>query len=247
MDKLERHIKKKLEERKISPSNEAWQQIESSLETQTKKISRRTYWYAIAASLIGLLIISVAYFNSQDANKPVIEIVDVENSKDNNPKRIKQTKIVVTNKEEKNYQVDKKSNEVNTETILIKEKPIKNDKGLAVVEPLSQEEKPVKDSFVSKKAEDLIIDKKVEEVLATVISLESMANQVTEAEIDSLLWSAQQEVLKERLFQQDGKVDAMALLNEVETELDQSFRNKIFKKLKQGFFKARTAVADRNN
>ncbi|WP_350292902.1 hypothetical protein [uncultured Croceitalea sp.] len=247
MDKLERHIKRKLEERKISPSNEAWQQIEASLGTQSKKTRKGTYWYAIAASLVGLLIISIVYFNAQDANKPGIEIVDVENIEDGNPKSIEQTKIVVEKEEENGFQVDKKNNIVNSNTNFIEEEVIKKDKGLVIVEPLSQQEKAVKDNVVITNAEDLIIDKKVEEVLATVISLESMTDQVTEAEIDSLLRSAQQEVLKERLFQQDGKVDAMALLNEVETELDQSFRNKIFEKLKQGFFKARTAVADRNN
>jgi len=39
----------------------------------------------------------------------------------------------------------------------------------------------------------------------------------------------------------------MALLTEVEGELDQSFRDQIFEKLKSGFLKVRTAVADRNN
>jgi len=49
------------------------------------------------------------------------------------------------------------------------------------------------------------------------------------------------------VFQDNGKVDAMALLIEVEDEIDQSFRDRIFKKLKDGLFKARTAIANRNN
>jgi len=36
-------------------------------------------------------------------------------------------------------------------------------------------------------------------------------------------------------------------LNEVEGELDISFREQIFESLKTGFLKVRTAVADRNN
>ena len=42
-------------------------------------------------------------------------------------------------------------------------------------------------------------------------------------------------------------VDAMALLAEAETEMDQTFREQLFIKLKNGFNKVRTAVADRNN
>ncbi|GMN10557.1 hypothetical protein MTsPCn9_24670 [Croceitalea sp. MTPC9] len=243
MEKLEKHIKEKLEERKISPSNEAWQQIESSLGAQAEKKRKGTYWYAIAASIVGLLVISVMYFNNQKA----IEIVDIENTQENDLKSIEKAGVIESSKKENIPQVDKETHVVNSETNFVKEKAIKDEKRLIAAIPKSKEKSTLKDSFVTTKAENLIIDKKVEEVLATVINLESTANQVTDAEIDSLLRTAQQEVLKERLFQEDGKVDATALLNEVETEIDQSFRNKIFEKLKQGFIKARTAVADRNN
>ena len=84
-------------------------------------------------------------------------------------------------------------------------------------------------------------------MLATVLNLESESNQVTDVEVDSLLRAAQFDILKEKVFQDNGKVDAMALLVEVEDEIDQSFREKIFKKLKDGLFKARTAIANRNN
>ena len=53
--------------------------------------------------------------------------------------------------------------------------------------------------------------------------------------------------MNERLFKADNTVDAVALLNEVEVELDQSFRDQIFDRLKTGFMKVRTALADRNN
>jgi len=65
---------------------------------------------------------------------------------------------------------------------------------------------------------------------------------LTNAEVDDLLRSAQEEILREKLFSQNGSVDAMAL----QDELDQSFRDQIFESLKTGFLKVRTAVADRN-
>ena len=78
--------------------------------------------------------------------------------------------------------------------------------------------------------------------------LEDMANaEITDAEIDSLLRAAQQELFTDKILNSEGKVDAMALLTEVEEELDDSFRDQIFEALKQGYLKVRTAVADRNN
>ena len=74
-----------------------------------------------------------------------------------------------------------------------------------------------------------------------------LSTEVTDAEVDSLLHKAQEDILRQRLFNRDNTVDAMALLTEVEEELDQSFRDQIFQSLKAGFLKVRTAVADRNN
>ena len=70
---------------------------------------------------------------------------------------------------------------------------------------------------------------------------------ITDAEVDSLLKRAQDEILRDKLFNTDKSVDALALLTEVEGELDQSFRDQIFNSLKASFIKVRTAVADRNN
>ena len=246
MEKLEKHIKEKLEARKITPSEAAWEKVASSLETEDKMNTKGVYWYAIAASLIGLLISAVVYFNAESETEQTNTIVEVEQTQKNPPKEIEQTLIVETSTEEENLPIAKEVHRVNPKIDLIVENSIKEEKDLALVKASTKEHKAVQEGFVDTKAEALIIDKKVEEVLATVLDLETMENEVTDAEIDSLLRNAQQEVLKERLFQQNGKVDAMALLTEVEDELNESFRDKIFKKLKEGLFKARTAVAQRN-
>ncbi|UWX54196.1 hypothetical protein NYZ99_14555 [Maribacter litopenaei] len=91
-----------------------------------------------------------------------------------------------------------------------------------------------------------ILDAKIAEVIAKVDIIE-LNGKVSDAEVDSLLLNAQKEILREKLFNMDKSVNAMALLSEVEEELDQSFRDQIFETLKTGFLKVRTAVADRNN
>ena len=94
---------------------------------------------------------------------------------------------------------------------------------------------------------DLDITNKLEEVLAQVNTMEDNSIAVSDEEIDSLLMAAQKELLAGKAFEENGKVDAMALLNEVELELYDDERNPLFIRLKEGFFRLRTAVADRNN
>ena len=90
------------------------------------------------------------------------------------------------------------------------------------------------------------IQTKIAEIVTQVEGLEIQHNEVSDAEIDSLLRNAQRELLAENLFNNDRSVNAEALLADVENELDQSFRDRIFDALKDGYLKVRTAVADRD-
>jgi predicted DNA binding CopG/RHH family protein len=247
MEKLEKHIKEKLEERKISPSAAAWESVEASLEPEKKR--KGTYWYAIAASVIGLLIVSIIFFNSQDKGVPSPEIVDVEKeSRVNEIEKVNNPVVVETiSSEEKINLLQQEKDLSKVKKHSFKENVVEQNTAIVRAEVTPEKREFIQDSFVPTKSQDFMINQKVNEVLATVINLESEAIQVTDAEVDSLLRQAQNEILKEKIFDNIGKVDAMALLTEVEDELDQSFRDKIFTKLKEGLFKARTAVADRNN
>jgi hypothetical protein len=115
------------------------------------------------------------------------------------------------------------------------------DVAVAVVENVSSGQ-----SAFKLKVSDEIINSKVADIVAQIDVLEQYS-AVTDAEVDSLLKRAQDEILRDKIFNKDKTVDALALLTEVEEELDQSFRDQIFNSLKAGFIKVRTAVADRNN
>ncbi|MGB5429981.1 hypothetical protein, partial [Eudoraea sp.] len=91
------------------------------------------------------------------------------------------------------------------------------------------------------------IDTKIAEVLAIVNALEVNDKELTDMEVDSLLRQAQKQILTHKLLNSDNTVNPSALLSQVEEELDQSFRDQIFKKLKSGYNKVRTAVAVRND
>nr|WP_299000432.1 hypothetical protein [uncultured Allomuricauda sp.] len=237
MEKFEKHIKEKLETRKINPSANAWEKISHELSTIQKPKRKRKYGYAIAAGFIGLLIaFGILLFNNEP-NQNTLPLAEEDSlpkeqlKKERSPEFKAQQMEVAKSPEE--TPKEPKYTLVNPVVIEIQE-----------TEQINR--MPLKDSAVAI-SED-VINTKVNEVMNQVTLLEDMANaEITDAEVDSLLRAAQREILTDGLLNPEGKVDAMALLTEVEDELDESFRDQIFEALKQGYLKVRTAVADRNN
>ena len=248
MEKLEKHIKEKLEERRLSPTIDAWEQVASSLDSGIEKRNKKSYWYAIAASLIGLLIVSVLYFNTDNESKQSLQVVDVDTTVDDNLEVLKKPEVIDSNIIKESEAIGQQENNIDIKKDNFSEEKLsKKAVELAVNQKTTRVNRQLKEVLVITTPQDLIIEEKVNEVLATVLHLERESIQITDAEVDSLLRAVQFDILKEKMFQDNGKVDAMALLIEVEDEIDQSFREKIFKKLKDGLFKARTAIANRNN
>ncbi len=245
MDKLEKHIKEKLEERTIAPSASAWDRIAGQVSIQPKKKSRKWYPLAIAASFIGILLVSILFFTSQPNNEIPVQVVEGNHGKSEKVKEIEMIPTEIPQKEQPEG-MDVQVAKSEPETVLPESGKKQEELSRSESVLVQQETKlPVQDDRI-KKSEGIIFQK-VEEVVAQVEILESIQSNVTEAEVDSLLRAAQKQILTDKLFAQDGTVDAMGLLAEVEDELDETFRDQIFDALKDGYLKLRTAVADRNN
>lgn len=255
-NKFEKHIKKQMQDREIRPSTDAWERVSVQLKASDKPKNRKFLWYAVAASFIGLLIVSTLFFQSNDNGLDGnIEIVDTNKDDSNNAQKDLQP--------EKESQFNKSLNIVEADALAIEEdsnqEGILDEKedGRQSFETLNNQTAIVAGTQVVNneevKVNELLqdseesIDLKIAEVLAQVDLLEQNKESLTDAEVDSLLYEAQRQLLTEKIFDKNASVDAMALLNQVEGELDQSFRDQIFEKLKSGFLKVRTAVADRNN
>ncbi|WP_339629027.1 hypothetical protein [uncultured Maribacter sp.] len=247
-DKFEKHIKTKFQEREIQPSENAWKKISLELNTDDRKKKPVYLWVGIAASVMVLVGIALFYFNGgNDVNEIKFEVVDTDNKEaleekiktESVPFLEKEPEVVAKNDdlEKINSVVDKKQESIKNKEIISIEDEIE----VASVERVVSEKKGDKLEI-----SDDIINTKVAGIVAQLDVLEQYS-AITDAEVDSLLKRAQDEILRDKLFNTDKSVDAMALLTEVEGELDQSFRDQIFNSLKAGFIKVRTAVADRNN
>lgn len=238
--KFEKDIKEKLEGREIKPSDNAWEEVSGRIEVSKSERKRSFAWYAVAASFIGLIMMSVFFFKNEEIlEEPKTPLVIQDEKTDglNNMSDFQQEEVVIVDnvfeQEEKGALLEIKKE--NKEKIQLSSTIVKGE--------LSREE----DKLVALSESEKIINNKIAEVVAEVNHLEKKNISLTDVEVDSLLRKAQREILADKIFIASNKVDPATLLAEAEYELDQTFRDQIFKTLKNGLEKVSTAVADRNN
>lgn len=225
-DSLYTTVREKLENRKIVPSDNAWNALEAKLDAVNMPKKRKVFPYWIAASIV-ILLVSGVYFsslNTENTSTPVVETTK-ENSIPEKQEPFHKESIIVVQEEKE------------TPTVKKERKPV-TQKAVAVHHTTQNTEKKARN----------FEDRKVDEVVARIQKLQQ-EKAVTEAEINALLETAQKAIRSKHksTTTTTGKIDALALLEGVEEELDQSFKERVFDALKENFFKVATAVAERNN
>ena len=261
--KFEENIREKLQERELEPSADAWNKLNAKLDSNLNKKSKvvNVYWYSIAASIVGILIIASVFLNenkSKDSNEQLVvkeNVSEKENIKQDSEDSFKQVtpqeieKEQIASEEKIKENILSKVNIQNSKyKTSITKQPVNNqEEAIAVKINKGEEiEKKLIPEKVQFSKEELLLNTKVDEVVAKVQELKNNNTTITEKEIDALMANAQREIKTERILS-GYKVDAAALLNDVEMELERSFRDKVFEALGDGFQIIRTAVVERNN
>ncbi len=271
--KFEEKIKEKLGQRAIKPSEGSWQQLAKELDSQSqKKVSKKILWYSVAAIFVGVLVVT-SIIKSRGSFSEKTEDQFVDRSKE----VIKQDKTDVVQEENTEQQIiDKQGEKVIENQILTKKDvsssavqknvisrqdmlPLERSKSESIiVDKITKEEKSnpqlVKndDIIVIKQQEGVlpvnpeIIQDKVAGVVAQIKELQKNDVEVTDNEINRLLLEAQQEIATQKILK-SNTVSASALLQDVEEEIDETFKQRVFEALKAGFQKVKTAVAEREN
>lgn len=243
--KFENHIKETLKGSEIKPSEDAWDKIKGQIKNEYEPKRTGYFWYGIAAGFIGILILSALYFKTDDvtlnqevqvAAKPSIPIVEKEKEE--------LLKVAVPLEESLITTVEAPYEAEEEKLITMPEREPKRELIISEDTKLANAEELQNNPSEGSNEE---IDTKIAEVLARVNALEINNKELTDLEVDSLLRQAQKEILTKNLLNSDNTVNPSTLLSQVEEELDQSFRDQIFGKLKSGYNKVRTAVAVRND
>ncbi len=250
--KFEENIKEKLDKRTIKPSTDAWTKLSKRLDNREEKRGKKAFWWlGIAASIIGVLLVGSQFFKSSSLEPITPKIVVT-------PEVVKQDetdKIITKNidelkevSEEIKFEEEKKANQIKKETIIVQPSLVKENVAIAKENDVPRLKK---ESFESEEniLENLSFeDLKVKDLVAEIKKLKDNNAVVNDEVIDALLAEAQKEIALEQLYNDStGIVDANLLLLDVEEELDQSFRNKVFEALKSSYNSVKTAVAQRND
>ncbi|WP_316634293.1 hypothetical protein [uncultured Flavobacterium sp.] len=232
---FEKDFREKLNQRTIEPSDKAWDRLDAMLSVaENKKPKKKNRWLYIAASIVGFLLVGTFFFNQKKSaietpkNNVVIEentkkdsvekpILNVKNSVKEEVAVSEKTAIQISNKERKNH----------PDPLKIKlNKTTKNEKNQI--------------------AESSIIKNNQEK---QSIKNENPIVEISKKEtVDQLLDSAEKNVVAQNSVKSKAKikVNANDLLNQVDGELELSFREKVITKVNKNYQTVKVALANRN-
>ena len=267
--KYEEQMKDKLEKRRLQPSPKSWETLANRLDADEKAPFRFKFsWLAIAASVIGILFVTTMYFNNQPVEPNTKTIVNTENNglketkKDTQEFTIEQTQklndVAVEEANSGNTIQNNGISNANSSSIVNNSSAVNEKKQHTTAKVGDSEMQTMISTNVTNRSEESIValksskltfeDQKVQDVVAQIKGMKLNGSSVTNVEIDSLLKKAQQEILSNRLYNETTRtVDADALLQSVEADLEQSFRSRVFEVLQSGYESVKTRVVQRNN
>lgn len=235
-----------MREHQITPSAGSWEKLEARMGSVEKKKNFRIWWPAVAALLVLAFLAGNFFFKSTPESPAIVEeptekvpenspeneefiapveLVSEEETKPTQPEAIASLEDPQQKKTEDNKREELEVVATEVENLHFELENIN-------IEPPVQEEN--------------IERTELEEAIAMVVS-EQAERDLTDAEVDHLLFEAASQLTHQRTFNDNGSVNASALLADVETELDQSFRQKVFELLKEGYAEARYSFVNRNN
>lgn len=216
-DNFENLLKKRLEPRRIAPSDNAWERISARKRPARKK---PVTWYA--ASVAAVLLLAGWLWTDRQGVQPapapaVVSVPETE--------------------------MPAKEAEIRNPDVLPTPKPLP-----AVAVEAAAEALPAgtPDDAMAQIDVPLPIpqaeERKIAEIVTTLDQLQQGGQTITEATVDSLLARAQRELALEK--QQRQRTSPDNLLAEAETELDRSFKDRVFTAISK-FKKVRVAFGNK--
>ena len=252
--KFEENLKEKLKKRTIEPSGKAWNRLSKKLDTQEESSKNPVaWWLGLAASLVGVLLVSTLFFKSNEDKTVLPTLVDFP-IKDTMilQEEVPEPKAIVENDNnlnEEDINPNKDSNNIIANQILIKKTAKKesvNIKSEVITYNILKDEIIDNEEIIN--SNSIIKNANNQEIVAQIPELEKAKDIVTDAEVESLLERAQKDISLNRVKKENTKVvNANLLLQDVETDLEQSFRDKMFNTVISSYNTVKTAVVERND
>lgn len=245
--KFEEDMKKVLEGRTITPSLQSWDILEKKLEKKKKKPVRYFYKIGVAASISGILLVSSLYFKDtwSENISPLVDYkkeISTDNKKTTLVNSVN-TEIIEASNDSVTTQASSKISA--TDTIDIERRKLVVNQTPDIIKekvPSSKNKSSIPEAAIV--IDSAEINQKIEAIALQLENFEKSNRQITDQQIDQLLLEAQREITAEHLLT-SRKIDPSQLLSDVESELDETFKQRVLEILKNGVQRVRTVVAQR--
>lgn len=252
-DKIDKHIKQKLEQRTIQPSSEAWGELANMLDEEKEQSNKKGfYFYTVAASIVLFLGF---FFASQFGDDQIIVNDDTVVTIDENDIKPKGNNVTVpplegysNNEVVKEEQKDEKVNVVASNPVnyayaqsFNKEEENRQEKEISAIKEkvnqyLAQLEKNKQEKLDQEKSA-YDIDAEINALLAEASS--NLPDKTVKNDIPIIQLDKETDMLLADAFQELN-------FNPEEDTVNETLKNKLFKQLEKGYFKSKMLLAERS-
>ena len=227
---IEKELREKLAAREIQPSAAAWDRLDAMLTVaEGQKQVRKLNWLYIAAGFIGFILMATIFYQSAKQNSPgnkiaVEKATSIQEKKPINP---------------------------------VIELPVKSQESVAessyIEEPVQKVNKPMTPQTKSINLPQAKINEATAYVSEGAVksddksphAIKQAIADIPVTDIDALLATVERNSPKQA--KPSIKIDANSLLSQVDGELDNTFREKVIKSVKNNYKTVKVALANRNN
>jgi len=251
MGELDKQIKENLEARKISPSAGSWDKLSSQLENQDKKKVNYRWFIGIAASFLAGILIASLFGSGGEAE---IKVVNTPKKDASNFKTVEKENIFSKEIEGELVYGTKQLKEIvgklpEDKSIIEKEalsnKDKKNHTNRPIKPRIAQEKNKLLSTSIYEQNKSLLalkIKTEVENDGNIVEVQQERIAQVEKQDLDDLLEKARRRVRLRQFDNPYPRVSSKELLESIEVENRESFKEKVFLALESGFQHVKSSV-----
>ncbi|QOG02422.1 hypothetical protein [Flavobacterium sp. MDT1-60] len=241
---FEKDFREKLNERKIEPSDKAWDRLDAMLSVAEEKKqstvrfrslqASKNKWIYIAASVVGFLLVGTFFFNQKKTvESPKNSVVVEEKTKEDSA--IKPALNIIDS--------------VKTEIAVSQKDGTQTSAKISIAKKINPHQNPIISikNESNQIAESSIIAKNNQEK-QSINNQTSIVENSKRENVDQMLNAADKTVVAENSAKPKSKVKVNAndLLNQVDGELELSFREKVITKVNKNYQTVKVALANRN-
>ena len=225
-NKLEKSFREQLNKREIQPSEMAWDRLDAMLSVAEKKKPKKRTWMYVAASFLGFILIGSLFFSQSEPEIKTNNAVVVQENTESQSES--------TSQEE--------SSPVSSSSTITAVKPNQNAIASVATSPKKVSKTLKENSSISEKgAEEFQVIE--EKMIPNVKQNKYIESESLLAEAETKL---QSESIKSSVAKSGVKVNSKNLLNSVEGELDDTFRERVVRSIGKNYETVKSSLATRN-